>query len=83
MLTGSPHKTTSGNVNGTNCSVGGTICFESEDNYNADGDLVGTKDKVIALTAENFFEYLYGTKVNWTGIENYDGCQCITEKPVI
>ena len=80
MLTGC---TRAGNVVSTNCSAGGTICFESEDNYNADGDLVGTKDKVIALTAENFFEYLYGTKVDWTGIENYDGCTFLSEKPTL
>ena len=80
MLTGCARTTA---VIASNCSVGGTICFESEDNYNTDGDLIGTKDKVITLTAENFFEYFYGTKVDWSAVENYDGCTFLSEKPVI
>lgn len=83
MLTGC---TRAGNVVSTNCSAGGTICFESEDNYNADGDLVGTKDKIIRLAEDNYFNYLYGKNVDWATIENiepYDGCKFLSAKPTL
>ena len=83
MLTGC---TRAGSVVSTNCSAGGTICFENENDYNADGDLVGTKDKIIRLAEDNYFNYLYGKRVDWATIENiepYDGCKFLSAKPTL
>ncbi len=83
ILTGSPR---GGKVVSSNCSAGGSICYENENDYNADGDLIGTKDKPIYLTLENYFNYLYGKKVDWATIENiepYDGCTFLSAKPTL
>ena len=80
MLTGSPRGT---KVVATNCSAGGSICYEVEEVYNTDGDLTGTTDKPIVITQENYFDYLYGTKVDWSGVENYNGCTFLPEKPTL
>ena len=80
MLTGSPR---GGKLVSSNCSAGGSICYENENDYNADGDLIGTKDKPIYLTQEDYFNYLYGNNVDWTNIEGYDGCTFLSEKPTL
>ena len=67
----------------SNCSLGGSLCYSTEDDFNADGDLVGTKDALLDITAENYTNHIYGAVPNWSGVENYDGCTFLSEKPTL
>jgi hypothetical protein len=35
------------------------------------------------VTAENYYDYIYGTVVDWTGVDNYDGCSFLSVKPTL
>ena len=71
MLTGCDRSST---VNGTGCSVGGTICLSGDE---ADETLI-----VVPLDSSNYFNYMYGglEATTW-GETAYDGCVLLTAKP--
>ncbi len=73
MLTGCDRSST---VNGTGCSVGGTICLS--------GDIEDETLDVVSLSESNYFNYMYGAleATKW-GDTPYDGCVLLTEKPNI
>ncbi|MBR5807893.1 MAG: hypothetical protein IKY24_04645, partial [Alistipes sp.] len=72
FICGEPRSTT---VIASNCHVGGKLLGE----YNVEDETYKTTD----LTAENFFEFIYGGTTDWTGVDGYDGCGVLTEKPTI
>ena len=71
MLTGCDR---SSSVNGTGCSVGGTITLT--------GDIEDETIDVITLNESNYFNYMYGAldATKW-GETEYDGCVFLTAKP--
>ena len=73
MLTGCDRSST---VNGTGCSVGGTIALT--------GDIEDETIDEITLNESNYFNYMYGalSATKW-GDTPYDGCALLTEKPNI
>ena len=73
MLTGCDRSST---VNGTGCSVGGTIALT--------GDIEDETINTITLNSSNYFNYMYGalSATKW-GDTPYDGCVLLTEKPNI
>ena len=73
MLTGCDRSST---VNGTGCSVGGTIALI--------GDIEDETIDEITLNESNYFNYMYGalSATKW-GDTPYDGCVLLTEKPNI
>ena len=40
------------------------------------------KEKLTPLTADNYFDYIFGGTTDWTGVENYDGCTLLTASPL-
>ena len=58
-----------------NCQLGGAMLGE----YNTEDESY----KTTTLTADNFFNYIYGSgeATDWTGTDNYDGCSVLTAKP--
>ena len=59
----------------TNCKVGGKTLGEYD-----------KADEVyleIAISDENFFDYIYGGTTDWSGVSNYDGCSALSSKPAI
>ena len=80
MITGCTRTTA---VIASNCSLGGSLCYEVEEVFNTDGDLIGTTDKPIVITQENYTNHIYGAVPNWSGVENYDGCTFLSEKPAL
>ena len=59
----------------TNAKVGGSIVTA----YDEENDEYTT----TTLKSNNYFNYLYGGKTDWTGNETYDGCTLITNKSQI
>ncbi len=59
----------------TNAKVGGSYAVEL--------DPADETFKVVTLTGENYFNYLYstGTTTDWGTSTNYDGCTFLSEKP--
>ncbi len=59
-----------------NCFIGGEVTTFDPSDFTT---------KKIPLTSETFFNYIYGSRegTDWTGTDNYDGCQVLTEKPVV
>ena len=59
----------------TNCKIGGEVLT----NYDEEND---SYDKV-KISASNFHNYIYGSGKNtdWTGTDNYDGCDYLSVKP--
>ena len=72
FICGTPRSAT---VTATNCNLGGTILGE----YNIEDESY----KTTTLTADNYFDHIFGGVTDWTGVENYDGCNVLTEKPTI
>ena len=67
-----------GSVLVENCQLGGArvvIEIDEEDETK--------KEKMTPLTADNYFNYIYGGTTDWTGVENYDGCTFLTAMPSI
>jgi hypothetical protein len=79
------------NCSATNCKVDSTIAATG---YNNVGMLIGTPRSAdvfisnckvrgsilgVALTAENYFDYLYGGTTDWSGVTDYDGCVFLAE----
>ena len=71
LITGSPRSDV---VLATNCAVGGSIVGE----YNIEDE----EFKTTAVTADNYYNYIYGGQTDWTGIENYDGCTLLEANPI-
>ena len=67
----------------SNCKLGGRIATTtvSEEDANG-GDPIITPDWQ-AITAENFYNYIYGGTTDWTGVDNYDGCSFLSVKPTV
>ena len=65
----------SATVTATNCNLGGELLGE----YNIEDETY----KTTTLTAENYFDYIFGGTTDWSGVEAYDGCNVLTEKPTI
>jgi hypothetical protein len=72
-FSGSARSTT---VVATKCKIGGMVVEEWD---NADYPPTARGEQ---LTETNFFEHIYGGTTDWTGITNYDGCECLESKPV-
>ena len=69
MILGTPRTSS---IYVSNCKVGGTAFqYDNEDE----------SIKPLKLTADNFHQFIYGGNTNWTGIDNYDGCTFLAEKP--
>ena len=67
-----------GSVLVNNCQLGGdkvTIEIDEEDE--------AVIEKRAPLTAENYFNHIYGGTTDWTGVANYDGCTFLTAAPSI
>ncbi|MBR2027162.1 MAG: hypothetical protein IKA07_08560, partial [Alistipes sp.] len=71
MITGSA-RTETNKV--TNCAVGGKYMVEYDEEEDAT-----TETKI---SASNFYKYIYGKSVNWSGIENYDGNTYLASSPI-
>ena len=76
MISGSPRTDA---ILAKDCYVGGTISTESEEKENSAGD-IEMLPKVENITAENYYEYIYGGTTAWAGTD-YDGCQFLSVKP--
>ena len=57
--------------------IGGKFIKEWDD---SDGELVA---KTTSITDSNFHNYIYGGSTDWTGVEEYDGCEYLTSKPEV
>ena len=71
MITGSA-RTETNKV--TNCAVGGKYLVEHDEDEDA---TIETK-----ITSSNYYKYIYGKSVNWSGIENYDGNTYLASSPI-
>jgi hypothetical protein len=71
MLTGCERTSA---VIGSNCSVGGR--FATYDTENEEYEYETIKNS-------NFYKHLYGGSTDWTGVDNYDNCTLLTEKPTL
>ena len=71
MVSGTPRTvSTSGTLSlgFTNCQAGGTL-YKSVDEYDAAGDLVGTKPVTITLGEDNYQDHVYGAAVEKSVLE--------------
>ena len=61
----------------SNCSVGGMMITE--------WDLEDAEPRPIGetMTETNFMDYIYGGTTDWRGVENYNGCTCLSAKPTL
>ena len=73
LITGSPR---SAAVLATNCAVGGSIIGE----YDTEDE----EFKTTAITAENYYNYIYGSgeSTDWGSSTDYDGCTLLTASPL-
>jgi hypothetical protein len=62
----------------TNCKLGGRIATVMAPD--ASGD---PAPDLKNITAENYYDYIYGTVVDWTGVDGYDGCSFLSVKPTL
>jgi hypothetical protein len=63
----------------TNCKLGGRIATVMTQDANGDDPAPYWND----VTAENYYDYIYGTVVDWTGVDGYDGCEFLSVKPTL
>jgi hypothetical protein len=91
MIKGAPRATTTTDTEGTttttfnivtNCKLGGRIATTTSTTEDSDGNTV-TGPSWIEITADNFYNYIYGGTTDWTGVENYDGCSFLSVAPTI
>ena len=61
----------------TNCKLGGNIVLLTIDDADE-----SQKEELTPLTADNYFNHIFGGTTDWTGVENYDGCTLLTESPL-
>ena len=61
-----------------NCKIGGNVAVIEIDPADE------TKKEILTpITADNFYNYIFGGTTDWTGVENYDGCTYLETKPTI
>ena len=77
-IMGSPRA--NGTVVATNCKIGGVLV-----DIEVDEEDESKTEKRTPLTTDNYYKYIYsnGANTDWTGVENYDGCTLLSEKPAI
>ena len=88
--------TQTGNNNTTNartavvrdCKVGGEMIFSQTITEHTDVDAGGDPITTVTvtntpgvLTADNWFNYIYGGTTDWSGVTGYDGCERLTAAP--
>ena len=70
------------------CKVGGEIIFSQVINRTEDTDAGG--ETIVTetitntpgvLTADNWFNHIYGGTTDWSGVTGYDGCERLTAAP--
>ena len=61
-----------------NCKIGGNVSV-----IEIDPEDETKKEKLTPITADNYFNYIFGGTTDWTGVENYDGCTYLETKPTI
>ena len=92
QITGSARGTLGANVARvaavSNCKVGGEMILsqviDRTEDTDASGDTIVTETITNApgiLTADNWFNYIYGGTTDWTGVTGYDGCEHLTAAP--
>ena len=65
-------------VTAKNCKIGGNVSVIEIDTEDE------TKKEILTpITADNFYNYIFGGTTDWTGVENYDGCTYLETKPTI
>ena len=92
LITGSARAALGANAARTaavkSCKVGGEIIFNQVINRTEDTDAGG--DTIVTetitntpgvLTADNWFNYIYGGTTDWSGVTGYDGCERLTAAP--
>ena len=60
------------------CKIGGNVSV-----IEIDPEDETKKEKLTPITADNFYNYIFGGTTDWTGVENYDGCTYLETKPTI
>ena len=60
------------------CKIGGNAAV-----IEIDPEDETKKEKLTPITADNYFDYIFGGTTDWTGVENYDGCTYLETKPTI
>ncbi len=60
------------------CKIGGNVSV-----IEIDPEDETKKEKLTPITADNFYNYIFGGTTDWTGVENYDGCTYLDTKPTI
>ncbi len=61
-----------------NCKIGGNVAV-----IEIDPEDETKKEILTPITADNFYNYIFGGTTDWTGVENYDGCTYLETKPTI
>ena len=76
-VTNDKGETTKYSIIATNCKFGGNLVEVTVDDEDE-----SQKEKLTPLTADNYFDYIFGGTTDWTGVENYDGCTLLTASPL-
>ena len=76
-VTNDKGETTKYSIVATNCKFGGNL-VEVE----IDDEDESQTEKLTPLTADNYFNHIFGGTTDWTGVENYDGCTLLTASPL-
>ena len=70
------------------CKVGGEMIFSQTITEHTDVDASGDPITTVTvtntpgvLTADNWFNYIYGGTTDWSGVTGYDGCERLTAAP--
>ena len=61
----------------TNCKFGGNV-VEIEIDESDETEV----EKLTPLTADNYYNHIFGGETDWTGTENYDGCTLLEASPI-
>ena len=64
----------------SNCKLGGRIAVATSSTEDSDGNSVSVIDWNV-ISADNFYNYIYGGTTDWTGVEAYDGCSFLSVAP--
>ena len=65
-----------------NCKLGGRIAVATSSTEDADGNSVSVIDWNV-ISADNFYNYIYGGTTDWTGVDAYDGCSFLSVAPEV
>lgn len=64
----------------SNCKLGGRIAVATSSTEDSDGNSVTVIDWNV-ISADNFYNYIYGGTTDWTGVDAYDGCSFLSVAP--